>query len=65
MNRKPPDLTPELSMSLLSKNEQRVVESVRSTYGNPEKTLERKIIALARLLDCTEEEATHLFLHQL
>lgn len=55
----------EVPISLLTKNEQHLVESVRSSYGDPLRTLERKIRHLANVLNCTEEEATHAFLHNL
>lgn len=58
-----PDL--EVPISLLTKNEQYLVESVKASYGDPLRTLERKIRHLANVLNCTEEEATHAFLHNL
>lgn len=58
-------LSPEVSVSSLTKHERLMVEGVESHYGNPEKVLQRKILHLARLLNCTEEEATAYFLHSL
>lgn len=55
----------EVSLSMLTKNERALIESVKSSYGDPLRTLERKIRHLAAILDCTEEEATHALLHTL
>lgn len=60
--------TPEVTlipMSALTKSERFRFENIPSPYGNPAKALERKIEHLARLLNCTEEEATHILLHNL
>lgn len=54
-----------VSDQALGRKEQRILESTTSAWGNPARELERKIEHLARVLNCTEEEATHLFLHNL
>lgn len=54
-----------VSDQALSRKEQRTLDSATSSWGNPQRILERKIEHLARVLNCTEEEATHLFLHNL
>jgi hypothetical protein len=56
----------EVSLSLLTKHDKFFVEQVPAPYNaRPEVILERKIRHLARLLNCTEEEATHHFFHNL
>lgn len=54
-----------INMSSLTKREQLMLDNAISPWGDPHKALQRKIEALARLLDCTEEEATHELLHRL
>ena len=54
-----------VSDQALNRKEQRIHDTTASSWGNPARTLERKIEHLARVLNCTEEEATHLFLHNL
>ena len=54
-----------INMSSLTKRERLLLDNVASPYGDPHKTLDRKIELLARLLNCTEEEATHELLHRL
>lgn len=54
-----------INMSSLTKREQLLLDNVASPYGDPHKTLDRKIELLARLLNCTEEEATYELLHRL
>jgi hypothetical protein len=56
---------PIVSDQALSRKEQRIHDTTASSWGNPARSLERKIEHLARVLNCTEEEATHLFLHNL
>lgn len=52
-------------MSSLTKREQLMLDNAVSPWGDPHKALQRKIEALARLLNCSEEEATHELLHRL
>lgn len=52
-------------MSSLTKRERLLLDNVASPYGDPHETLDRKIELLARLLNCTEEEATYELLHRL
>lgn len=52
-------------MSSLTKREQLILDNAASSWGDPHEALQRKIEALARLLNCTEEEATHELLHRL
>ena len=52
-------------MSSLTKREQLLLDNAVSSWGDPHKALQRKIEALARLLNCTEEEATYELLHRL
>lgn len=54
-----------INMSSLTKREQLLLDNAVSSWGDPHKALQRKIEALARLLNCTEEEATHELLHRL
>jgi hypothetical protein len=54
-----------INMSSLTKRERLLLDNVASPYGDPHKTLDRKIELLARLLNCTEEEATYELLHRL
>lgn len=49
----------------LTKTERLVHENAAADWGDPAEILERKIRHLARILNCTEEEATHYFLHKL
>lgn len=64
--RKPPQPSAEVfNMSSLTKREQLMLDNAVSPWGDPHKALQRKIEALARLLNCTEEEATHELLHRL
>ena len=49
----------------LSRKEQITHDSTPSPFGNPQHVLERKIEHLARVLGCSEDEATHIFLHNL
>lgn len=63
---KPPQPSAEIfSMSSLTKRERLLLDNVASPYGDPHETLDRKIELLARLLNCTEEEATYELLHRL
>ena len=57
--------TAVVSMSSLTKSERRIFDNVVSPYGNPAQVLDRKIEHLARILNCTEEEATSILLHNL
>lgn len=57
--------TEVVSMSSLTRSERRIFDNVVSPYGNPSQVLDRKIKHLARLLNCTEEEATSILLHNL
>jgi hypothetical protein len=41
------------------------IDSIPAQWGDPLRTLERKIRRLAEMLNCTEEEATQVFLHRL
>jgi hypothetical protein len=54
-----------INMSSLTKREQLLLDNAVSPWGDPHKALQRKIEALARLLNCSEEEATHELLHRL
>lgn len=53
----------EVSLSKLTKSEERVYDAFRSPYGNPERELLRKIAARMHLYGETEEEATRAVLH--
>lgn len=62
LKRQPPPI--EVSDQGLNRRDQRAYDAnITSNYGNPARILERKIEHLAKMLDCTEEEATQLFLH--
>lgn len=64
LKRQPPPI--EVSDQGLNRRDQRAYDAnITSNYGNPAHILERKIEHLAKMLDCTEEEATQLFLHNL
>ena len=63
LRRLPVATTEILSVSQLTKSERQMYEDIVSPYGNPAQVLERKIKHLARLLNCSEEEATHQLLH--
>ena len=52
-------------LSQLTKREQLRFENTVSNYGNPSQVFDRKITALAQILNCTEAEATHILLHNL
>lgn len=54
-----------INMSSLTKREQLLLDNAISPWGDPHKTLQRKIEALARLLNCSEEDATYELLHRL
>lgn len=41
------------------------VETKDASFSDPLQILERKILHLSRILDCSEAEATHIFLHSL
>lgn len=64
-NRIPVPDTQVIPMSSLTQSERLRLENIISPYGNPAQVLDRKIENLARLLNCTEEEATHILLHNL
>lgn len=52
-------------LSQLTKHEQLRFENAVSNYGDPSQVFDRKITALAQILNCTEAEATHVLLHNL
>jgi hypothetical protein len=54
-----------INMSSLTKRERLMLENAISPYGEPSKTFDKKVERLARILNCTEEEATHELLHRL
>lgn len=54
-----------INMSSLTKREQLMLDNAVSPWGDPHKALQRKIEALARLLNCSEEDATYELLHRL
>lgn len=65
VRRLPAPDTSIVSMSSLTKRERLTLENAVSPYGNPEQVFNRKVTALAHLLNCTEEEATSIILHSL
>lgn len=52
-------------LSQLTKREQLTFENAVSTYGNPSDVFDRKVRTLACILNCTEDDATHVLLHNL
>ena len=54
-----------INMSSLTKREQLMLDNAVSPWGDPHEALQRKIEALARLLNCSEEDATYELLHRL
>ena len=54
-----------IPMSSLTRREQLQLDNAVSHYGNPADVFDRKVAHLARLLDCTESEATAVLLHNL
>lgn len=62
---KPKSFVPPAVLLSLNDMSQHKRDSLPSTWGNPERELIKKINHLAQLLNCTEEEATHHFLHHL
>lgn len=54
-----------INMSSLTKRERLILDNVASPYGEPSKTFDRKVEHLARILNCTEAEATFELLHRL
>ena len=54
-----------LSMNQLSKKQALELERISSTWGNPAREFDRKVTHLAQLLSCSEEDATHIILHEL
>ena len=54
-----------MPLSQLTKREQLVFENAVSSYGNPPDVLDRKVRALAQILNCTEADATKVLLHNL
>lgn len=54
-----------IPMSSLTRREQLQLENAVSHYGNPSEVFDRKVAHLARILDCTESEATAVLLHNL
>lgn len=54
-----------LSMNQLSKKQSLELERIPSTWGNPAREFDRKVTHLSQLLNCSEEEATHIILHEL
>jgi hypothetical protein len=61
----PTALVELIPFSALTRQQAQRLENAVSRYGNPERVFQRKVEALAQLLDCTEEEATHVLLHSL
>ena len=57
--------TEVIPMSRLTKSEQLRLDNVVSPYGQPERVFEKKVRHLSHILNCTEEEATHILLHNL
>lgn len=57
--------TEVVSMSSLTKTERLRLENVVSSYGNPSDVFDKKVRHLSHILNCTEEEATHILLHNL
>lgn len=57
--------TAVVPMSHLTKRERLTLDNAVSPYGNPEQVFNRKVTALAHLLNCTEDEATYVLLHNL
>ena len=63
---KPPQPSAEVfNMSSLTKREQLLLDNAISPWGDPHKAPQHKIEALARWLNCTDEEATHELPHRL
>jgi hypothetical protein len=62
---KPKPTVDLVHMSSLTRKEQLYLDNAVSPYGQPEKVFNRKVEALASLLNCTEAEATHILLHNL
>lgn len=54
-----------INMSSLTKRERLMLENAISPYGQPDKVLDRKIERLAEMLNCSEEEAEHVFFNRL
>lgn len=54
-----------VNMSSLTKRERLMLENAVSPYGEPSKTFDKKVEHLARILNCSEEEATFELLHRL
>ena len=63
--KRPPPTADVVNMSSLTKRERLMLENAVSPYGEPSKTFDKKVEHLARILNCTEEEATHELLHRL
>lgn len=57
-----PDTT-LVPMASLTREERTTFHNQRSTWGNPADEFDKKITRLARFLNCSEEEATNIFLH--
>lgn len=54
-----------VSLSSLSKSEMYEYLDTPSITGDPAEEFDRKVAALADILNCTEEEATQIILHAL
>lgn len=57
--------TAVVPMSHLTRHERLALDNAVSPFGNPEQVFNRKVSVLANLLHCTEDEATHILLHNL
>ena len=53
-----------ISMSSLTRQERLTLEN-HTDLSTPAELFDRKVEALAELLDCSEAEATHILLHKL